>query len=205
MFFNCSFFLFASYACNESGLTNQPQLQNMKQIRTLKLGVPCIDKATELEGQCTHWIMGTDEHINYLFQPKGINPETGHPVDKIHLNGARIEAPEEAYELVDVPVEVLGTQVTDDASGFTGMAISLVQHIHGCFHVQIQPSGRLPKTNSAAERADFSILQCSGEAIPKLSEKEKTEEKGKRPSPTGDSGFEAPFPDTGSSPLGTRF
>jgi hypothetical protein len=166
----------------------------VKKIRTLKLGVPCEDIATGLKGQATHWIIDMSHSVKYLFQPEGLNHETGQPVEKIHLDPARIKAPKNAYEDVEVPVEILGTQVTDSASGFTGMAITFVQHVNGCFHVQIQPPGRLPRTNSPIERSDFALIQCVGDAIPKKTEKERKKEKGDVPSPTGDGKFEPSIP-----------
>ncbi len=161
----------------------------MKLIRVVKLGKPCGDIATGLSGQMTHWIIGMSHSVAYLFQPRGLNPKDGQPVEKIHLDSGRVKADDGDWEEVEVPVDILGTQVTDKASGFSGMATALIMHSTGCFHVQIQPSGVIQETNSPIERRDFALVQCEGEAIPKLDEKE---EKRKRPSPDG-SGLGSPF------------
>lgn len=156
----------------------------MKTIRVLKLGKPCTDIATELDGQATHWFITMNHSVAYLFQPTGLNPKDGQPVEKIYLDSGRIKANDDDWEEAEVPVEILGTQVTDTASGFTGMATALVMHCTGCFHVQIQPSGTLPETNSPVERRDFALVLCKGDAIPVMDE---AVEKKERPSPDGSS------------------
>lgn len=156
-------------------------------IRVIKLGTVCTDRATELEGTLTHWGCDMGKQIRYLFQPKGINPETGAPVSKIEVAAERLELPEGAYEDVNIPFEVLGSQVTDKASGFSGMATEFVRHINGCFHVTIQPAGVIEKTNTPVRRHEFDLRECKGDKIPDLNEEEKRESEQKHPSPTGDS------------------
>jgi hypothetical protein len=158
----------------------------MKKIRVAKLGTKCRDKATGLDGTLTHWVCDLAGVIKYLFQPKGVNPEDGQPVSKIGLELERLEFSDDPFEDVEVPFEVLGTFVADDASGFNGIAVAFVRHINGCFHVVIQPQGSLPKTNSPITRADFDLRQCVGEKIPKLDQKELAESRDRKPSPTGD-------------------
>ena len=155
-------------------------------IRVIKPGTLCRDKATELEGMITHWICNMGLKIDYLFQPKGLNPENGQPVKKIALEAERLEIPEGSFKETDIPFEVLGTQVKDKASGFNGMAVSFIMHTNGCFHVSIQPSGVLPKTNSPINTAEFDLRQCEGEKIPAMAEAELDKSKEERPSPTGD-------------------
>ena len=154
----------------------------MKTIRVIKLGTCCKDKATELKGTLTHWIYNMDGHVDYLLQPRGVN-EDGQPVDKLYLEIDRLIVKEKDFEEVEVPVEILGTQVTDKASGFTGMAISFIRHINGCFHVFIQPKGLLPKNNSPIKRCDFDLRGCEGEKIKELSEAEKKKSQEDTPSP----------------------
>lgn len=156
----------------------------MKKIKVVKLGTRCRDKATQLDGTLTHWTIGMNGQINYLFQPKGLDEE-GQPVNSLYLETERLDVKKEDFEEVEVPFEILGTNVTDDASGFTGMAISFIRHINGCFHVYIQPKGLHPKNNSPIKRCDFDLRSCSGEMIPKLSEKDLKESKKDKPSPTG--------------------
>jgi len=82
-----------------------------------------------------------------------------------------------------VPIEILGTIVTDKPSGFTGMAIDFIRHINGCFHVTIQPKGLLKKNGNPIQKADFDLRQCTGKKIKELSESELKESKKKNPSP----------------------
>ncbi len=124
--------------------------------------------------------------ISYLFQPKGLDEE-GQPVEKLHLEATRLEVTDKNFENVEVPAEILGTKVTSNASGFTGMAIGFMRHINGCFHVVIQPEGMLKKTNKPIQRCDFDLRECSGPMIVEMSKAALKKSKDKNPSPTGDS------------------
>ncbi|MFA5934155.1 MAG: hypothetical protein WC795_02985 [Candidatus Paceibacterota bacterium] len=157
----------------------------MKKIKVVKLGTRCYDKATQLQGTLTHWMIGMGGQINYFFQPKGVDEE-GRPIDRLYVEIERLNIKKEDFEEIEVPFEILGTTVTDDASGFTGMAISFVRHINGCFHVYIQPQGLQTKNNSPIQKHDFDLRGCSGEMIPKLSEKALEKSKKDQPSPTSD-------------------
>jgi hypothetical protein len=155
--------------------------------KVLKLGVLCTDSATGLPGMLTHWFCDEEGAIRYLFQPRGLNPENGQPVEKIYLTGNRIETEDENYEEVEIPFEIIHTTVTDEASGFSGLAVGLVRHVNGCFHVEIQPHGKLAKTGAAIKRRDFDLRQCSGKEIKNGTKEEIEKSKIKEPSPTGDS------------------
>jgi hypothetical protein len=165
----------------------------MKKITVISLGSTCTDKATGLNGILTHWYFNTSAEIAYLFQPNGLNPETGQPIEKIQLEIDRLEFDPQQMEEVEVPDEILLTQVTDKGSGFTGMAIGFIRHINGCFHVMIQPKGTLNKTGSPVKRADFDLRLCDGEAIKKLSAEERKKSEQRNPSPTGDSFEDIPM------------
>ncbi len=156
----------------------------MKKIKVIKLGTFCKDKATELAGMLTHWLYDMEGRVSYFFQPKGLNEE-GQPVDRLYLEANRLDVNEEDFEEVEVPVEILGTQVTDEGSGFTGMGVSFVRHINGCFHVFIQPKGVNKKNNSPIRKHDFDLRSCSGEMITKLSKEDLEKSKIEKPSPTG--------------------
>ncbi len=139
--------------------------------------------------------------IEYIFQPKGLN-EFGQPLPWIRLELERLETTDDMFEEVDVPVEILASQVTDNASGFTGMAVGFVRHINGCFHVAIQPKGVLEKTKTPVKRLDFDLRQCSGEMITKMTEEELAASKLSRPSPAGcvtDDGLPSSCSNTGFS------
>lgn len=155
----------------------------MKTIRVIKLGTRCIDKATKLEGTLTHWFYEFDGHIEYVFQPRGLDSE-GQPINAICITPERFEniSPDD-YETVKVPAEILGTEVTEKASGFKGMAISFIRHINGCFHVTIQPEGLNSQRNGPVKHYDFDLRSCEGEKITTLSEEKLKESKEKTPSP----------------------
>lgn len=151
-------------------------------IKVLKLGTVCKDRATQLEGTLTHWEIDMDQRVMYVFQPRGLD-EHGAPVKQLFFGGARLVVEESDFEVVNVPFEILGTQVTDKASGFTGMAIVFIRHINGCFHLAIQPSGLIERTGLPIRLCDFDLRQCEGEMITKLSEAELAESKQMHPSP----------------------
>jgi hypothetical protein len=161
-------------------------------IRVLKLGTVVVDKATELEGTLTHWLIDMGGGINYLFQPKGLT-EDGLPLTKLYLEEKRLAFKSSDFEEVEIPFEILSTKVTDKASGFTGMAVEFVRHINGCFHVVIQPKGVLPKTKTPIQKCDFDLRQCTGPKIIELSKAELAKSKLEKPSPTGDK-FEPDLP-----------
>lgn len=155
----------------------------MRTFRLVKLGTRCWDKATALQGALTHWIMDMDGIVSYLFQPEGLN-EDGQPVTKLCLCVGRLQLQDEGdFETVEVPFEILGTQVTDNASGFTGMATQFIRHPNGCFHVEIQPAGMLPKKRKPIHPCEFDLRQCVGEKIPVLTVEERRESVAREPSP----------------------
>lgn len=160
-------------------------------IRFVKLGIVCVDKATGLKGMLTHWIMNMSHTIDYIFQPKGLD-EDGQPVPKILLDLQRLKVADEDFEMVDVPVEILGTEVEDKASGFKGMAVEFIRHVNGCFHVAIQPPGFSSKTKTAIKKCEFDLRQCAGAKIVELSKKELEASKCERPSPADHPGYEVP-------------
>jgi len=155
------------------------------EIKVLKLGTVCRDKATELEGTLTHWVIDMSKRVYYLFQPKGLNEE-GQPVKKIILEEERLDIRGSDFENVDVPFEIIGSTVTNKSSGFTGMAVEFVRHINGCFHVGIQPKGISPKTKMPIQKCDFDLRDCTGDKIVELSKLELAKSKVEKPSPTGD-------------------
>ena len=160
---------------------------HMIRITTAILGTVCRDKATNLTGTLTHWHCDMGQKIMYLFQPKGLNPEDGQPLDKIQIGIDRLDgiAPENVEE-VEIPFEILGTTISDKASGFSGMAVAFIRHLNGCFHVYIQPSGVLEKTKQPIKLHEFDLRACEGEKITEMTKSELKKSKIERPSPTGD-------------------
>lgn len=154
-------------------------------VRVLKLGTVCKDKATGLSGTLTIWLMGMGQNVIYVFQPKGLD-EDGQPTGKLLIEEERLEFQEGDFETVEVPFEILGTMVSDKASGFNGMAVEFIRHINGCFHVMIQPPGLNEKTRSVVRKRDFDLRSCEGEMITQLSEKKLEESRKETPSPSGE-------------------
>jgi len=150
-------------------------------IKILKLGTIVKDSATGVEGMLT--IVATDmdgSHL-YMFQPRGLNPKTGAPVDRMVIATARIVGGEEIE--VDLPVEILGTIAEDLATGFTGMIIQLDYHINGCIHVDIKPVGVIAETGTTIESQSFDLRRIKGDKIKPLAEEALEESKKKTPSP----------------------
>lgn len=148
----------------------------------IELGSMVTEKATGVKGMLTHMQVEINNNRLYLFQPQGINPETGHPVKKIWVVEERLEGGIRIPE-PDLPLNVLGTEVTDMATGFTGTAVSLCLHISGCVHIDVQPSGTLAKTGAAIEACDFDIRRLKGNAIPVLTKEEIRVSQKEKPSP----------------------
>jgi hypothetical protein len=155
----------------------------IENVQVLTLGTECRDKATEITGTVTHWVMNMGGRVEYLFQPRGLDEE-GAPLKKLYLCRERLEVSEGNFEMVEVPFEILGSQVTDKASGFTGMATQFIRHINGCFHVEIQPKGMLPKKGTVTQSRDFDLRACVGEKIAVLTDEERSASHRERPSPS---------------------
>lgn len=148
-----------------------------------KLGVMVKDKVTGRDGVLTHCqLLPETGPAYYNFQPKGLNKETGEPLDHVWITPSRIAASRGTCT-VDLPMEVLGTIVKDKASGYTGTAVHMIVHISGCVHFEVQAKGVLSKTGLTVKLQDFDILRLEGKAIPVLSEKQAEQEKKFRPSP----------------------
>jgi len=155
---------------------------NTMKLRVLKLGTECRDKATKLRGTLTHWLMDFGGSVTYLFQPKGLDQE-GQPLKKIYICEARVEVSAGDFEEIDVPFEILGSEVEDKASGFKGMAVDFVRHINGCFHVAIQPAGTIKGKNIPIEKSEFDLRGCTGKKIIQMSAEEKKQSQVEKPSP----------------------
>ncbi len=150
-------------------------------MQLLKLGSKNIDRATGLPGVITHAFIDMDEQVRYLFQPGGLNSDSGAPVHGIIIVGQRFKDQKPLVD-VDVPLDVLGTHVEHQTNDFNGMAIGIVVHVDGCVHVHVQPAGTTKK-NEPIEPQDFSIRLLKGKAIKKMTEKELATDRAEKPSP----------------------
>ena len=152
-------------------------------LRVLKLGIVLLDHGT---GECvtlTHRVIDTDGHVTYFAQPNGLDVD-GAPVAPIHACESRFDIRgSDAFEMVTLPIDVLGKVVTDKASGFTGVCIRLIQHASGCVHVMIQPKGRTEK-GRGIDPLDFDIRRCESVAIKPMSGDEFRQDTKSKPSPS---------------------
>lgn len=155
----------------------------MRMFELLKLRTRCREKATGLMGMVTHWIMDTSGVVRYFFQPEGLD-EHGQPVPKLCVCIAQLQVRKAHFEKVKVPFQILGSQVTDTASKFSGMATFFIRHPNGCFHVEIQPKGKLAKKGTPIYPCDFDLRQCKGRMIPVLTERARKKSEKKEPSPS---------------------
>ena len=147
-----------------------------------KLGSIVTDTVTGLSGMITHRQTEIGGNVYVHFQPRVLNPETGHPVDGVWIHESRLEGGKEV-EPAKIPLEVLGTWVTDKATGFCGKAFYITEHISGCVHIGVQPTRILEKTGNVVEAREFDIRRLKGGAIPILTEEEIDISQEKNPSP----------------------
>lgn len=167
-----------------------------------KLGPPVTDTATGLKGMLTVMHVDMDHSRTYNFQPKGLNPESGEPIDSIWLVGTRVKGGETVTEEeLNLPYSILGTEVTDKASGFTGTAVSLVLHISGCVHVNVQPDTKLKASGSLPKACNFDIRRLEGPALRKLTEQQIKKDREARPSPIS---YTRPVPRSSHFPSSPR-
>lgn len=151
-------------------------------MKIIELGTIVTDTASGLKGMLTHLQIAQDRHQFYSFQPRGLHSETGDPVTGQWITEPRVKRPYSTVE-VDIPLSVLGTECTDEASGFTGVITEITLHISGCIHVWIQPEGK-NKKGEMAKGYDFDIRRCKGKAITALSKTERKAQEKSRPSPS---------------------
>lgn len=147
----------------------------------IALGTIVRDTATGLKGMLTHYQIEMCDQRYYSFQPSGLNNKTGQPAKNYWIVEDRIAGGQHGVE-PDLPTQVIGTQATDLASGFSGTIISICLHISGCVHALVMPKGVL-KTGEAKDSCDFDLRRLAGPAITKLTEAARRLDEKKRPSP----------------------
>lgn len=155
----------------------------MKTMRVLKLGTKGKDKATGLRGMLTHMAVEMSGAVFYKFQPEGLSKEDCTPLDPIWSTAERLDGFEQHD--VEFPAELLGTNAKDQASLFAGMITTVVLHISGCIHAQVQAGGVVPRTGKPIPPQDFDIRRLEGPAIKKMSEAERQQDQKQKPSPVG--------------------
>ncbi len=160
----------------------------------IRLGSEVIDVVTKQRGMVTHLNIDMSGQENFIFQPRGLSPETGQPVKRHWVPENRLEGGERIPK-PDLPLSVLGTEVEDCASGFKGTAIGITLHISGCVHIDVQPATIIDKTGAVAEPMDFDIRRLKGKALKKLTDKERDASQKAHPSPSGDGAYRRKMPD----------
>lgn len=148
----------------------------------LKLGTTVIDKTTGQSGMLTHAQIEKNGNLYYNFQPRGLHPKTGEPlddrwlVDSNVLNGIEIEMP-------SIPIDILGSTATDSASGYAGIVVSLRLHLNGCVHCSLQSNTILEETGNVPRSIDFDIRRLTGDKIKSLTDSEFEDSIENNPSP----------------------
>lgn len=161
-----------------------------KKIKVLPVRSENRDTVTGLSGAITHIQFDMDGHVKYMFQPRGLNMETGLPVESMFMDEARFEIQTGKVD-IEIPDGVLGTDVTDIASGYSGVAVDFIMHPNGCFHVNVKSRGLLPKSGVTIKAQNFDIRMLRGDALGEpMTEPELKASEKKNPSPSGCSGFE---------------
>lgn len=147
----------------------------------IKLNSIVTDKATGMKGIVDMLHIEMDRSITYRFQPSAISPKTKVPIDSIWATQERFTGGVH-IDMPNLPLAILGTEVEDIGTGFSGMAIRMQLHSTGCVHFNVQAKGVNDEGN-AIKTENFSILRLKWTAIKKLSEDEAANERREKPSP----------------------
>ncbi|MBU3668895.1 MAG: hypothetical protein FGM57_02925 [Candidatus Taylorbacteria bacterium] len=132
----------------------------MAKVRLIKLGTMCTESASKLSGAPTHFNINGSGHMNYLFQPKRLNPETHLPVNRIRLDESRLQGiTKENYVEMELPTEMIGKEVEDRISGYKGTVVSLTVHLNGCVHYVVQSAGTT-KDGSPIDSIEIDPRSC---------------------------------------------
>jgi hypothetical protein len=162
----------------EEALSNMPPASR----EMLKLGEMVLDTATGLKGMLTHMQIELGEVRFYRFQPHGLSPDTGEPIKGFWVVPHRIQGGTYVAE-PDMPIQLLGTEAEDAATGFKGTVLGVTLHLSGCCHVSLQPKGKLAKTGAPIEPHDFDVRRVISPLLPKMTEAEKEADQRRKPSP----------------------
>lgn len=150
-------------------------------MKVLQLGTMVKDTISNTKGMLTNLIIHVGGNKEYIFQPSGLSPATGQPVDKFWLTEERISGGK--FIDVDVPMEILGTDAEDIATGFKGKVSGIIYHINGCLHITIKPQNILKATGATVDSTEFDIRRVKGPKIKPQTQKELVESRKKTPSP----------------------
>jgi hypothetical protein len=155
----------------------------MPRLKIIKPGSFATYIPTGVYGMVTHSQILLGDVVMYIFQPNGLNAETGQPLKGLWAAKESFAG----YEEMDLPSHVdlalLGSTAKDEASGFTGTIITLALHINGCVHAEVQPPGSNPKGGEKYDSCDFDLRRLSGEKIKPMTPEAKAVSEKDRPSP----------------------
>lgn len=140
------------------------------------------DRATGIVGMLTHMQVEMDGSRFYRFQPKGLSPENGEPIKGCWIVPSRIDGGELVPE-PEMPLQLLGTEAEDRATGFKGVVTSVTLHLSGCCHATLQPKGKLEKTGAPIEPHDFDVRRLSSPLLEPMTEAAITKDQKEKPSP----------------------
>ena len=151
-------------------------------VKMFELHQKCRDKVLKRKITLTHaYITGTGAIQYYGAAPFGQNGESLTPLDGYPVFPDRIEGADKITS-VDVPVELIGTKVTDMASGIKGTATEIVIHPGGCVHVRMVPDG-VTKDKNPPHGFEVDIRRLESPLLTKLSEEARKASEKKTPSP----------------------
>ena len=150
-------------------------------MQILELGTIITDKVTSLKGMLTILAVDMDKNIMYLFQPAGLDKKTQEPLDAFWVTELRIVGSKKIS--VELPLEVLNTQVEDKATGYNGTAIQIFYYLNGCVHFEVKPKGVIKESGASIKAREFDIRRLKGKMIKELTKKEMVESKKDKPSP----------------------
>ncbi len=159
--------------------------------KIIKLDQVVVDKYTGVVGVLTHFMLYCDGSCIYHLKPLGLNKDTKEPFDGTWVVSSRIDPKPSgkaklkntlSTEMIELPIDVLGTKVKHKYTGITGFACSIEYHINGCIHIYIQQKGTTA-SGCAIKQQNFDVRELTGSALKKLSVKQKKTSVRTTPSP----------------------
>lgn len=150
-------------------------------MKAYKLATLVKDSISGVQGILTHLNIGGKNSMEYVFQPKSINPSTGMPADVMFIAPERVVGGIE--EEIDVPFDILGTKGEDIGTGYKGKIVNIVYHMNGCLHIGMKKEG-LNQEGNTFPSIEFDIRRVKGVKLNPLTTKEMDDSKKKFPSPS---------------------
>lgn len=155
-------------------------------MKIVKLNTSVADRVTSLQGVLTHAYITINHRVTYLFKPRGLNTETGHPLKGVWVSENRLKVVDECQEIDERKIDLLGKDAECGTTGFRGMITGLMIHQNGCVHAEVSPKDLL-KSGEMVECTEIDIRNLVGHGIPTMSKKEREESTETDPSPASHS------------------